>query len=60
MRGRISAANRNKIGATAHHRDRARATARHLVKRRSNATGVIANPIARRSLPRHVSRSVRQ
>ena len=59
MQGRISATTHGKIGATARHRDRARAIARHLAKRSSDATRVIANPIARRSLPRRASRSAR-
>ena len=60
MQGRISAATRDKIGATARHRDRARAIARHLPSRNSNATRVIANPIGRRSSPRRASRSARR
>ena len=63
MQGRISATTRDKTGATARPRDRARAIARHLPKRSNVATRAIANqianPIARRSLPRRASRSAR-
>jgi len=59
MQGRISAATRDKIGATARHRDRARAIARPRANHSSNATHAIASPIAHRSLPRRASRSAR-
>ena len=58
MRDRKLATIRGATGATAHHPGRARAIARAR-QNRSNATRAIANPIARRSLPRRASRSAR-
>lgn len=59
-RGRIRATTREPTDGTARHRDRAPAIARLRGNHSSNATRVIANPIARRSLPRLASRSARQ